>query len=434
VTHPSQPNYIALWPRARSGPRTTPARRRDRHSRPRTWAAPARRPDGRGRSYCETPALGREHGCASSDNLYQRKHHPCPTSRTSTTRRSVPTATRDRHRGRQATGPLVRGPEHVQTTCTDCSPAPQATPGCCTTAGDDRGGRTAGARHPDLGRGRQEQLEPHPHRVRGTDGEAQLRSRRRGSRTTPSCGRSATRSGFSSFANAASATPRRAMSGPWLGRGGADAAQGLEPDEPSPNPFRTAMTATLALPSERSGSRVRGRLLGPRCAEPCSPSSARDVHGHWDGSRDDGVTCRGRPHFLYVRSGARPGGAETGAHAIAGPPAGRVGYPPRAALAPARGGPREHARGLAAMEKFTLEASRAGGVLAGSKRRSAMSAHQLARAARRPRAPADGSHALAIAAGLALGHAGARRGCELAASVRLLEWLVRDLPVAAPRS
>src|SRR5262249_10333372 len=63
---------------------------------------------------------------------------------------------------------------------------------------------------------------------------------------------------------------------------------GLSLSEPSPNPFRTAMTATLGLPSERdvrafvvdaAGRRVRSLFAEPRAGT----SGIR-----WDGARDDG--------------------------------------------------------------------------------------------------------------------------------------------------
>ena len=73
--------------------------------------------------------------------------------------------------------------------------------------------------------------------------------------------------------------------------------------QPSPNPFRTAMTATLALPSE---CLVRafvvdcaGRSVRSLFAERRSGSSKVT----WDGSRDDGVRAAAGLYFLYVRAG-----------------------------------------------------------------------------------------------------------------------------------
>ena len=79
--------------------------------------------------------------------------------------------------------------------------------------------------------------------------------------------------------------------------------EALSLSQPSPNPFRTAMTAALGLPTERlvrafvvdcSGRRVRSLF-----AERRSGTSAIT----WDGSRDDGERAGPGLYFLYVRAG-----------------------------------------------------------------------------------------------------------------------------------
>src|SRR5438093_1018514 len=78
VTHPSQPNYLALWAASTLGssddtcpPPGSPYSAANLggscEAAGLTW-----------KSYCENlPSVGST-ACASSDNLYRRKHHPCP--------------------------------------------------------------------------------------------------------------------------------------------------------------------------------------------------------------------------------------------------------------------------------------------------------------------------------------------------------------------
>src|SRR5262249_18514912 len=78
---------------------------------------------------------------------------------------------------------------------------------------------------------------------------------------------------------------------------------GIRLGRPSPNPFRTAMTATLELSSERlvsafvvdcSGRRVRSLFAEPR---------AGTSEVTWDGARDDRTHAAPGLYFLYVRAG-----------------------------------------------------------------------------------------------------------------------------------
>jgi hypothetical protein len=109
--------------------------------------------------------------------------------------------------------------------------------------------------------------------------------------------------GLSPFANASSKTTPSDVWNPTVTAVEPKALEGLSLTPPSPNPFRTAMTATLVLPSERlvhaqvidcSGRRVRNLF-----AEQRSGNSVIT----WDGSRDNGERAGPGLYFLYVKAG-----------------------------------------------------------------------------------------------------------------------------------
>jgi len=81
------------------------------------------------------------------------------------------------------------------------------------------------------------------------------------------------------------------------------ATAGLVLSQPSPDPFHTTVTATLGLPSAREVSAfvvdAAGRRVRSLFAEERSGTSAIS----WDGSRDDGRRASPGLYFLYVKSG-----------------------------------------------------------------------------------------------------------------------------------
>ena len=303
VTHPSQPNYLALWAASTLGntddtcpppgsPFTASNLGKSCEAAGLTW-----------KSYCENlPSVGST-ACASSDNLYRRKHHPCPDFSNLSHLKEYPY-------GQLAidiaAGTLPALSFVVPNMCND-------THDCSTSTGDTWLKNNLPAMISAVG--------PRGLVILTWDEDDKSSSNQiltvfAGPTVKPNYVSSQTMThytvvrticdalGLTPFANASTATPPSDVWSPTSTAVDPSPDQGLNLSEPSPNPFRTSVTATLALPSERlvhafvvdcSGRRVRSLL-----AERRSGTSTLT----WDGSRDDGVRAAAGLYFLYVKAGA----------------------------------------------------------------------------------------------------------------------------------
>ena len=302
VSHPSQPNYLALWAASTLGitddtcpPAGSPYSAANLGSSCElagvSW-----------KSYCENlPGVGST-VCVSADNLYKRKHHGCPDFSNLNHARECPYSQLATD---IAAGTLPALSFVVPNMCDDMHD-------CSTTIGDTWLANNLPAMISAVGpRGLviltwDEDDKSSANHILTVFAGAAVKSNYVSTQTITHY--TVVRTicdalGISSFANASTATaPLDVWSLPLAGVG-PNVLEGLSLSQPSPNPFRTAMTATLALPSERlvrafvvdcSGRRVRSLF-----AERRSGTSAVT----WDGSRDDGVQAAAGLYFLYVKAG-----------------------------------------------------------------------------------------------------------------------------------
>ena len=301
VTHPSQPNYLALWAAStfvsndncppQGSPYSAANLGNSCEAAGLTW-----------KSYCEDlPSVGST-VCASSDFLYRRKHHPCPDFSNLNHSNECPYTQLATD---IAAGTLPALSFVVPNMCDDMHD-------CSTSIGDTWLSNNLPAMISAVGpRGLVILTFDEDDRKKGNN----ILTVFAGPTVKPNYVSSQTIThytvvrticdalGISSFANALSATP---PSDVWNVPSTAvepNPLAGLSLSQPSPNPFRTAMTASLALPSEGlvrafvvdcSGRRVRNLFAEQR-------SGTSTVT--WDGSRDDGVRAAAGLYFLYVKTG-----------------------------------------------------------------------------------------------------------------------------------
>ncbi len=301
VAHPSQPNYLALWAASTLGisndncpPSGSPYSAANLGSYCEaaglTW-----------KSYCENlPSVGST-VCSSSDNLYRRKHHPCPDFSNLAHSRECPynQLATDIAAGTLPTLSLV-----VPNMCHDMHD-------CSDSTGDTWLSNDLPAMISAVGqRGLviltwDEDDRSSGNHILTVFAGPMVKSNYVCSQTIDHY--TVVRTicdvlGLSSFANASSKTT---PSDVWntVTAVEPNPLEGLSLSQPSPNPFRSAMTATLVLPSERlvhalvvdlSGRRVRS-LFAERCSGTFGIT--------WDGSRDDGEPAGPGLYFLYVRAG-----------------------------------------------------------------------------------------------------------------------------------
>ena len=302
VAHPSQPNYLALWAASTLGitddtcpPPGSPFSAANLGSACQaagvTW-----------KSYCENlPAVGST-VCASTDNLYKRKHHPCPDFSNLNHAKECPYS---QLAADVAAGTLPALSFVAPNMCDDMHD-------CSTTTGDTWLSNNLPAMISAVGpRGLviltwDEDDKSSGNHILTVFAGPMVKSNYVSTQTITHY--TVVRTicdalGLSSFANASTATPPSDVWNPASAGVGPNPLDGLSLSQPSPNPFRTAITATLALPSERlvrafvvdcSGRRVRSLFAERR-------SGTSTVA--WDGSRDDGRRAAAGLYFLYVKAG-----------------------------------------------------------------------------------------------------------------------------------
>ena len=302
VTHPSQPNYLALWAASTLGisdDNCPPL------GSPYSAANLGNSCEAAGlkwKSYCENlPAVGST-VCASSDNLYRRKHHPCPDFSNLNHSKECPY---NQLAADIAAGVLPALSFVVPNMCND-------THDCSTSTGDTWLSNNLPAMISAVGpRGLviltwDEDDHSSANHILTVFAGPTVKSNYISSKTMTHY--TVVRTicdalGISSFANASSATAPSDVWNPPSTAVEPGLIEGVSLSQPSPNPFRTAMAATLVLPSERlvhafvvdcSGRRVRSLFAQRR-------SGTSTVS--WDGSRDDGVLVAPGLYFLYVTAG-----------------------------------------------------------------------------------------------------------------------------------
>ena len=302
VSHPSQPNYLALWAASTLGisddncppsgsPYSAANLGHSCEAAGLTW-----------RSYCENLPSVASTVCASSDNLYKRKHHPCPDFSNLTHSKECPY---NQLATDIAAGMLPALSFVVPNMCHDmhdCSGSTGDTwlsnnlPAMITAVGQ-RGLVILTWDEDDHSSGNQILTVFAGPMVKSNYVSSQTIDHYTVVRTICDL------LGLGSFANASSKTTPSDVWNLTVTAVEPNPLEALSLSQPSPNPFRTAMTAALGLPSERlvrafvvdcSGRRVRSLF-----AERRSGTSAIT----WDGSRDDGERAGPGLYFLYVRAG-----------------------------------------------------------------------------------------------------------------------------------
>lgn len=302
VAHPSQPNYLALWAASTLGitddtcpppgsPFTAANLGSECEAAGVTW-----------KSYCENlPAVGST-VCSSADNLYRRKHHACPDFSNLNHMRECPYT---QLAADIATGSLPALAFVAPNMCDDMHD-------CSTTIGDTWLSNNLPAMISAVGpRGLviltwDEDDKNSGNHILTVFAGAAAKSNYVSSQTISHY--TVVRTicdvlGLAPFAGALSETTPTDV---WNA-----SVSGVEPhpldgvvlSRPFPDPFRTSVTATLALPSAREvdafvldceGRRVRS-LFDERRSGTSSIT--------WDGSRDDGKHAPPGLYFLDVRSG-----------------------------------------------------------------------------------------------------------------------------------
>jgi acid phosphatase len=302
VSHPSQPNYLALWAASTLGisddncppsgaPYSAGNLGNSCEVAGRTW-----------KSYCENlPSVGST-ACQSSDNSYKRKHHPCPDF-------SNLDHSKEYGYGQLATdiaaGTLPALSFVVPNMCDDMHD-------CSASTGDTWLSHNLPAMISAVGpRGLviltwDEDDKSSSNHILTVFAGPTVKTNYVSSQqiTHYTVVRTICDAlSISSFASASSATP---PSDVWNAPSTAVEPTSLERlslSQPSPNPFRTEMTANLVLPSERL---VRAFVVD------CSGRTVRNLFADsrsgtstvtWDGSRDDGRRAAAGLYFLYVKAG-----------------------------------------------------------------------------------------------------------------------------------
>ena len=303
VTHPSQPNYLALWAASTLGisnDNCPPA------GSPYAVANLGYACEASGvswKSYCENlPSVGST-VCSTPDGLYYRKHHPSPDFSNLAHTRECPYS---QLAADVAAGTLPALAFVAPNMCDDMHD-------CSTSVGDTWLANNLPAMISAAG--------PRGLVILTWDEDDTKSSNHiltvfAGAAANPSYVSSQTIShytvvrticdvlGLTPFGNASTeTTPVNVWSESLTAVDPPRAAEGLGLSRPFPDPFHTTITATLALPSERevhafvldaAGRRVKSLFAGSR-----SGTSAIT----WDGSRDDGRRASPGLYYLNVRCG-----------------------------------------------------------------------------------------------------------------------------------
>jgi phosphatidylinositol-3-phosphatase len=302
VTHPSEPNYLALWAASTLGlsddscppsgsPYSSANLGHSLEAAGLTW-----------KSYCENlPSVGST-SCSSSDNMYKRKHHPCPNFNNLTHAWECPYSmfATDVAAGRLPALAFV-----VPNMCHD-------THDCSTATGDTWLASNlpamiaaAGPRGLVILTWDEDDRSSSNHILTVFAGPMV--------KNNYVCSTNINHYtvvrvicdvlGIAPFANASSKTTPTDIWNQTVAVEPSHRLEGLSLSQPTPNPFHTAMTATLLLPSERlvrafvvdcSGRRVRNLFAERR-------TGASQIT--WDGSRDDGGRAAPGLYFLCAEAG-----------------------------------------------------------------------------------------------------------------------------------
>jgi len=303
VTHPSQPNYLALWAASTLGisnDNCPPA------GSPYSAANLGSACEAAGvswKSYCENlPSVGST-VCSTPDGLYYRKHHPSPDFSNLTHTRECPYS---QLAADVAAGTLPALAFVAPNMCDDMHD-------CSTSIGDTWLANNVPAMISAAG--------PRGLVILTWDEDDSKSSNHiltvfAGAAADPGYVSSQTIThytvvrticdvlGLAPFGNASTeTTPVDVWSESVTAVEPPHAAEGLGLSRPFPDPFHTTMTATLALPSAREVHAFvvdcAGRRVKSLFAEQRSGTSAI----RWDGSRDDGSRASPGLYYLNVRSG-----------------------------------------------------------------------------------------------------------------------------------
>jgi acid phosphatase len=302
VSHPSQPNYLALWAASTLGvsndncpPLGTPYSDANLgqscEAGGLTW-----------KSYCENLPSVASTVCSSSDNLYRRKHHPCPdfSNLTHSNERPYSQLATD-----IAAGALPALSFVVPNMCDDMHD-------CSTSTGDAWLSNQLPAMISAVGpQGLviltwDEDDGSNGNHILTVFAGTLVKSNYVSSANIDHY--TVVRTicdvlGLSSFGNASSRTTPTDIWDPNVTAVEPRPLEGSSLSQPFPNPFHDAMTATLSLPSARlvsafvidcSGRRIRSLFVGQR-------SGTSGIA--WDGSRENGERARPGLYFLCVTAG-----------------------------------------------------------------------------------------------------------------------------------
>jgi len=302
VAHPSQPNYLALWAASTLGntddgcppsgsPYSAANLGHSCEAAGLTW-----------KSYCENlPSIGST-TCSSSDNQYKRKHHPCPDFSNLTHSKEYPYT---RLATDIAAGTLPNLSFVVPNMCHDMHD-------CSTTTGDTWLASNMPAMISAVG--------PRGLVILTWDEDDKSSSNHILTVFAGPCVKanyvcSSTFNhytlvrticdvlGLGSFANASAKVTPTDVWNAAVTAVEPSLLEGLSLSQPSPNPFRTAMTATLVLPSERLVDALVVDCSGRRVRNLFAEQRAGTSQITWDGSRDNGQRVVPGLYFLYVKAG-----------------------------------------------------------------------------------------------------------------------------------
>ena len=302
VAHPSQPNYLALWAASTLGnsddncppsgsPWSAANLGHSCEAAGLTW-----------KSYCENlPSIGST-SCSSSDNQYKRKHHPCPDFSNLTHSKEYPYT---RLATDIAAGTLPNLSFVVPNMCHDMHD-------CSTTTGDTWLASNMPAMISAVG--------PRGLVILTWDEDDKSSSNHILTVFAGPCVKanyvcSSTFNhytlvrticdvlGLGSFANASAKVTPTDVWNASVTAVEPSLLEGLSLSQPSPNPFRTAMTATLVLPSERLVDALVVDCSGRRVRNLFAEQRAGTSQITWDGSRDNGQRVVPGLYFLYVKAG-----------------------------------------------------------------------------------------------------------------------------------
>jgi len=302
VAHPSQPNYLALWAASTLGntddgcppsgsPYSAANLGHSCEAAGLTW-----------KSYCENlPSIGST-TCSSSDNQYKRKHHPCPDFSNLTHSKEYPYT---RLATDIAAGTLPNLSFVVPNMCHDMHD-------CSTTTGDTWLASNMPAMISAVG--------PRGLVILTWDEDDKSSSNHiltvfagPGVKANYVCSSTFNHYtlvrticdvlGLGSFANASAKVTPTDIWNAAVTAVEPSLLEGLSLSQPSPNPFRTAMTATLVLPSERLVDALVVDCSGRRVRNLFAEQRAGTSQITWDGSRDNGQRVVPGLYFLYVKAG-----------------------------------------------------------------------------------------------------------------------------------